>query len=123
VKQIDLRSLTDDELVDRFAEIARGQDKALLFERLSEFNKLFREMDNVDLELRSRGTRARAALLRLYDDPNAQVRLKAAKRTLGVAPEAARALIEAIARSHISPQSGEAGMTLSNLDKGIFRPD
>jgi hypothetical protein len=58
----------------------------------------------------------------LYDHPNAQVRLKAATATLGVVPEAARALIEDIASSRKFPQAGDAGMTLDALDRGIFQP-
>lgn len=51
-----------------------------------------------------------------------QVRLKAAKNTLAVAPQAARETLEAIANSHEFPQAGEAGMSLWNLDQGVFKP-
>jgi hypothetical protein len=69
------------------------------------------------------GCKLRLALLRLFDHPNMQVRLQAAKWSLGVAPEAARQVIESISESSWFPQAGEAGMTLSNLDSGIFKPD
>jgi hypothetical protein len=52
-----------------------------------------------------------------------QVRLQAAKRTLTVAPQAARQVIESISESDWFPQAGEAGMTLSNLESGLFKPD
>jgi hypothetical protein len=52
-----------------------------------------------------------------------QVRLQAAKWSLGVAPEAARQVIESISESNWFPQAGDAGMTLSNLDSGVFKPD
>jgi hypothetical protein len=71
----------------------------------------------------ARGAGKRLALLRLYDHPNMQVRLTAAKRTLGVAPEAARKVIQAVYDSKWYPQAGEAGMTLWNLDRGVFKPD
>jgi hypothetical protein len=64
----------------------------------------------------------RRALLRLYDHPNAQVRLKAVKATLAVVPEAALRKLKAIADSHEYPQAGEAGMSLLNLERGIFKP-
>jgi hypothetical protein len=51
-----------------------------------------------------------------------QVRLKAAKNTLALAPKAAREVIEKIARMHHNPQSLEAGMSLWNLDRGVFKP-
>lgn len=59
----------------------------------------------------------------LYDHPNVQVRLKAAKHTLYVVPEHARSLIEEIANSGLFPQAGDAGMTLSFLDDGTYVPN
>jgi len=41
--------------------------------------------------------------------------------SFAIAPDAARAVIEDIA-SGKGPQAGDAGMTLSNLDRGIFKP-
>lgn len=122
MKRVDLQKLSVDELVDRFAEIGRAQDQALLGSRVAEFNKLFDQMEDVDLELRARGLEARFALLRLYSDPNFQVRLRAATKTLAIAPEAARSVIEAIAKSRWFPQAGDAGMTLRKLDDGTFIP-
>jgi len=80
-------------------------------------------MDATEKEIRTRGREARLALLRLYDHPNMQVRLDAAKRTLGVAPVEARKAIQAIYDSKWYPQAGDAGMTLVNLDNGVFKPD
>jgi hypothetical protein len=58
----------------------------------------------------------------LYRHPNAQVRLMAATATLAVAPEAARQLLQAIADSNDYPQAGDAGMSLWNLERGVFKP-
>jgi hypothetical protein len=52
-----------------------------------------------------------------------QVRLTAATWTLGIAPDAARKVIQAIADSKWPPQYLDAGMTLINLDNGTFVPD
>jgi Domain of unknown function (DUF2019) len=106
VRQINLKAMTVDELVDRFAEIGIAQDTAELMGEISKFNKLYRQMKDVDTELRARGEDARRALLRLYSHPNMQVRLQAAKKTLGVAPEAARQLIETISESNWVSASG-----------------
>ena len=89
MRQINLKAMTVDQLVDRFAEIGIAQDTAELMGENSKFNKLYGQMKDVDTELRARGEEARRALLRLYSHPNMQVRLQAAKKTLGVAPEAA----------------------------------
>jgi hypothetical protein len=123
VKRVKLEDMTIDELVERFAEIGIAQDQAELMGEIGKFNNLYRQMDATEKELRKRGREARLALLRLYDHPNMQVRLKAAKRTLGVAPEAARKAIQEIYDSKWYPQAGEAGMTLWNLDRGVFKPD
>jgi uncharacterized protein DUF2019 len=73
-------------------------------------------------DLRTRDGDQRRALLRLYDHPNAQVRLKAAKTTLAVAPEAARRTLQAIVDSLEYPQEGAAGMMLDDIDAGSFVP-
>lgn len=61
-------------------------------------------------------------MLRLYDHPNMQVRLMAAKATLEIEPEAARTMLQAIADSGWFPQAGDVGMSLSNLERGVFKP-
>ena len=63
----------------------------------AKFNRLFWQMEAVEGQLKARIGDQRRALLRLYDHPNAQVRLTAAKATLAVAPEAARRLLRTIA--------------------------
>ena len=120
---VGLEKLTVDQLVERFAEIGVEQDEALLYDEHKKFNRLFSKMDDVDQELRRRGLQARRALLKLFDHPNMQVRLEAAKWSSGVAPEAARRVIEEIKKSQWFPQAMDAGMTLRNLDLGIFKPD
>lgn len=123
MRQINLKPMTVDQLVERFAEIGIAQDTAELMGEISKFNKLYRQIKDVDTEFRARGEDARRGLLRLYRHPNMQVRLQAAKKTLSVAPEAARHVIEEIKKSQWFPQAGEAGMTLRNLDSGVFKPD
>jgi hypothetical protein len=120
MKGVDLAEMTVDELVERFAALAFGQDQAE--DDIPKFTRLFWQMEAVEEELKSREGDRRRALMHLYEHRNAQVRLCAAKATLAVAPKEARELIEGIAASHELPQAGEAGMTLRNLDRGIFKP-
>jgi uncharacterized protein DUF2019 len=117
-----LQDLTVEQLVARFVEIGWAQDKALLYDEIGKFNRLFDQMRSVVQELRSRSGDQRHALFSLYDHPNLQVRLKAVKNSLALAPEEGRRVLEAIADSRHYPQAGEAGMSLSNLDEGIFKP-
>lgn len=117
-----LERMTTAELVERFAEIGIAQNQALLGLEIAKFNRLFDRMTAVRDELRRRPGDQRSALLILYDHPNAQVRLQAAKVTLAIAPDAGRTLLENLAGSRDYPQSADAGMALRALDQGIFKP-
>jgi hypothetical protein len=118
-----LEHLTIDQLVDRFADIGIAQDQALLYDQHQKFKRLFREMNEVDQELRNRGLEARLALLRLYDHPSMQVRVKAAIRTLAVAPAAARRALQQIKESHCYPQAADASLILRDFDNGSYKPE
>jgi hypothetical protein len=121
-KQDKLQDMTVDQLVQRFVTIALDQDRALLRREHARFNRLFDEMEAVESELKARDGDQRQALLSLYDHPNTQVRVKAVKATLAVAPEPALRQLKEIADSRKYPQAGEAGMSLLNLERGIFKP-
>src|SRR5947209_1112841 len=122
MKLIELEEMSSKDLVDRFVKIVVAQDQALLAGEHSKFNRLFRQMMDVANELKSREGDQRRLLLQLFGFPNMQVRLQAAKLTLAVAPGEARRLLQTIADSSWMPQAGDAGMSLSNLDRGVFKP-
>jgi Domain of unknown function (DUF2019) len=122
MKRNNLQAMSVDQLVELFAEIARDQDRAIARDDNAKYTRLFWQMEAVEGELKGRDGDQRRVLLRLYDDSNAQVRLAAAKATLAVVPDAARRLLRAIADSHDNPQAGDAGMSLVNLERGIFKP-
>jgi hypothetical protein len=118
-----LEDMTVDQLVDRFVEIGILQDQALLYDEQSKYNNLYKKMNEVDAELRRRGLEARRALLRLYGHPNMQVRVKAAIRTLAVAPDAARRELILVKESRCYPQAADAGLILGDFDNGSYKPD
>lgn len=122
MKRSKVSDMTVDQLIQRFTAIALDQDKALLRREYARFNRLFDDMEAVEEELKMRDGDQRRLLLRLYDHPNAQVRVKAVKATLAVAPEPALRKLKAIAESREYPQAGETGMSLLNLERGIFKP-
>jgi hypothetical protein len=122
VKRVNVREMTVDQLVDHFTILALDQDKALLREDIARVNQLYDQLKLVEMELKSRGDDERKALLKLYQHPNPQVRVKALKATLAVAPIAAREMLEVIADSREYPQAGEAGMSIRALERGIFKP-
>jgi uncharacterized protein DUF2019 len=122
MKHVGLGQMSVAQLVERFVVLALEQDDALLSEEIAKFNRLFDEMEAVKSELKSRNGDQRRALLELYRHPNAQVRLKAAKATLAVAPQAARRALQVLADSQEFPQAGDAGMSIWALEQGIFKP-
>jgi hypothetical protein len=114
--------MTVDQLVKRFAEIGIAQDEALLENNITKFNRLFDQMEAVEIELKSRRGDQRRVLLTLYKHLNIQVRLAAAKATLAIAPKTAQDALHAIKASKFQPQALDAGMSLRNLEQGIYRP-
>jgi hypothetical protein len=80
-------------------------------------------MDAIDSILRARGVDARNELLPLLEDKDRFVQYFAAKRLLGIAPDRARAIIEWNHKHWFDAIAFDAGMTLSNLDSGVFKPD
>lgn len=129
MKAVDLKFMTVDQLVERFAEIGVAQYQALEEHEIwiednpnRKYNRLFKQMNDVDNELHARGREARLALLRLYGHPNIQVRLKAAVRTDDIAPDAARPVLQAIADAEWYPQTADARLALDIMD-GKFKLD
>ena len=122
MRRVKLQNMTVEQLVERFTTAALAQDTALLMNDIAEASRLFWRLAEVEDELKGRQGDQRRVLLSLYDHPNAQVRLKAVKATLAVAPETARKELQAIANSREYPQAGEAGMSIRNLDEGIYKP-
>lgn len=116
MKHVDLKSMSVDELVHRFIEIAIAQDWAIFEDETAKYHRLYRQMDEIDNELKSRPGDQRRALAQLYDHPNIQVRLKAARRSMELMPDAARPVLEKIAKSGAYPQAADAGFALDRLD-------
>jgi len=123
VKPTDLESLTTSDLVKRFAATGIEEDKAEQTQNQKKRNNLRLHMFAIAKELKRRPGDHRRALSQLYDHPNMEVRLLAAKCALAVDFEKARQLIEEIAGSRCYPQAGDAGMCLLMLDRGEFVPD
>lgn len=122
MKRVKLSQMTTEQLVQMFAELAVKQDVALLYRAQREVNRIYDKIELVKSELKSRPGDQRSALLPLYNHKNMQVRVKAAKATLAIAPAAARAQLEVIKASGWQPQALDAGMSLRALDDGVYKP-
>jgi Domain of unknown function (DUF2019) len=123
MKQQHLSRLTAEELLERFVALGVEQDKAENDDDMPSVKRIFWLIDEVVTELKSRPGDQRRLLTSLYDYPNMNVRLKAAKATLAVVPQAARRSIEAIAASTWAPQCYDARVCLRMLDEGVFKPN
>ena len=110
------------EFVAEFLKIGLAQYDALLGGDTRSFNRLFKKMNAIEMELKARSGDQRSQLLPLLSHPNLAVRWKAATATLAIAPQAARQALESVAKSGEMPIAGHAASTLSNFDSGFFKP-
>lgn len=118
-----VKNMSLEELLSSFVEIGIAQGEAAEEFRTAAYNRLFDRKSKILDELRRRGNDERRILIALYEHPNIQVRLNAAKSTYALNTVGARAVIQSIADSKISPWAGSAGMTLWSLDEGIGKLD
>lgn len=117
----DLSSLTEQALLDLFVEYAIEQDDALLGFEVARSNRMYWAIKDVTNELKSRPGDRRRALIPFYRHGNPQVRFKAAEATLALESAAARAVLESLRGIH-GPQQLDAGMAISGLDDGSYKP-
>ena len=122
MKPRSLHELSVPELIERFTTACLGEFQAELESDIAKQNRFVRQSMGVADELKNRPGDQRSALIKLYDHPNVQVRLNAARLTLAVAPAAARAVIQVIKDSKQYPQAMDAGMCLWTIEQGIFTP-
>jgi hypothetical protein len=118
----DMRTMTVEQLIERFVGIALEQDKAITLDDSATFNKLYSRMELVKSELRSRSGDQRRALLPLLEHANAQVRLKAAIALLAIEPIAARETLQNISDNKEYPQMADARGMMRALDEGRYVP-
>jgi uncharacterized protein DUF2019 len=122
MKRPSLKAMNVDQLVGQYAALAVEQDDALLAEDHAKVKRLYDQLEAIEAELKLRQGDQRRALASLYRHSNMQVRVKAAKATLAVEPQAARQCLQDIQASNWQPQALEAGMSLWNLDRGVYKP-
>ena len=111
-----LQTLTDDELVDRFGQLALRQHRTLESDDSDAYNALYDQMQPIEFELKRRGRSRHARLMRLLSHSNITVRLETARRLMETVPEEARPVLEEIRTSGQFPHVGDAGMLLAHYD-------
>jgi hypothetical protein len=122
MNRISLQSRSIEQLVESFIAVALDQDAAIAHDDNAKFNRLYGQMDAMENELKGRDGDQRRALVRLYDHPNAQVRLTSASATLALSPEAARRTLQTISDRQEYPQAADARGMIRSVDDGTFVP-
>jgi hypothetical protein len=109
-------------LVDRFVSIALAQDRAMLIGNNAEFNRLYRQMEQISARLKAFEGDARRLLVQLHNHPNAQVRLTSAIETLALEPIESRRVLQSISDRNEYPQAANARGMMMALDEGRYTP-
>ena len=117
-----IETASAEELIHQFVELSLRQYKAGRGFDTRAYNTAYSAMEKITQELKRRPGDQRSVLAGLFDNPNPQVRLMAAHATLAIFPAQARAVIQSIADSKMPVQGLAAGMTLSGLDAGRYKP-
>lgn len=121
-KRQSLETMTNEQIIARFVDLGVREDMAILMNEISKSNRLYPEKAALIEELKSRPGDQRRLLFALYDYPNKQVQLNAAKATLALDPARARATLEELTVNKLYYQALDAGMYLWALDEDIFKP-
>lgn len=125
-KNLDLKVMSLDALLERFEEICLVEDETHYDTGkggIEKYNACQDALWAVHEELIARGPDARRALMRFYNHFNHQVRLKAATLSYRVAPGPARRCLEALQNQKSLYQALDAGMTLRAIDNGTAMLD
>ena len=88
----------------------------------SKFNRLFDQIVELNVKLKSQPGNKRRSVRALYQHPSIQVRLNAAYTTLKNFPDDARRVLEIIAAEKSFPQTANASGTLERLDQSKWIP-
>jgi hypothetical protein len=121
-KRILLAQLTVPDLVQRFLSTTLAQYEAELRSETGKYNRLYRDMSEIERELKNRAGDQRRALLPFLNHANVQVRLMAAGSLLAIVPVRAKKALETVRDSRIVPQSVSAGLLLDGIENGSFAP-
>ena len=108
-----------DEMLQRFIELSLTQHEALLYLETGPYNRAYMKIKKLVEELEARTGDQRHVLVDLFDHPNPQVRLNAAKFAHPLFPEESIQVVQSIIDAKKYPQEAHAR---SALDYLMFGP-
>ena len=123
MKRMPVSDMSQEQLVEQVIAVAVEQAKAEFWDDTPAYNRLFKKMEKIEQELKSRAGDGRHALIALLDDENSYIRLKAAFATLALSPEAARAVLEQLSIRNRPPGATQARSMLRSLEIGRYVPE
>ncbi len=115
-------NLANEKLIALFASSSEQQYNMIIDDDIKKYNLLVEKQDEIVKELRKRGLEARLELTKLFNHPNIQVRLNAARRSIGVAREPALNVLRQIMKEDFGPFRLDAGMTVALVEDGTVTP-
>ena len=117
-----LSDLSLQQLAYRFEALCLEQYSSIEREEFVAYGHRYKQIWAVIDELKSRPGDQRRLLQRFFSHRNNQVRITAAHANLAIDYDRARAVFQDVADNDFGAQKLDAGMTLSNHDRGIYRP-
>lgn len=118
-----LKTMTGDEILEYFIELSKKRTEADNYMDIYTYNKIFRILQQIEKELKSRPGDQRSILIPLIFYPNLQVRLNASLATLAITPDALM-MLRAIAALDVAwePEQIEALHSVEAIDEGRYIP-
>jgi hypothetical protein len=110
------------ELVERFKAIALAQHEANWLLQTERYNRLYKQSEKVESELKARQGDQRRSLIPLLQSGNVQVRMNAAFALLAIEHDLARQALESFRDYGQMPQAAEASSMISAIDEGRYVP-
>ncbi|WP_404934746.1 DUF2019 domain-containing protein [Nitratireductor sp. L15S-10] len=110
---------SDEAMLQRFIELSLTQHEALLYLETGPYNRAYMKINKLVEELEARTGDQRHVLVDLFDHPNPQVRLNAAKYAHPLFPEESIQVVQSIIDAKKYPQEAHAR---SALDYLMFGP-
>ncbi len=116
-----IENMSNDDIVNYFLELSYKKKETDYFMDTYTYSKIFKILEEIELELKSRPGDQRSILIPLIGHPNLQVRLNASAATLAITPDALT-MLRAIAALGWDPERSAAISLVNAIDDGIYTP-
>ncbi|WP_341988978.1 DUF2019 domain-containing protein [Azorhizobium sp. AG788] len=118
-----IKKMTNENIIEYFIALSKKRTEADSYMDIYTYNKIYKILQVIEKELKSRPGDQRSILIPLIFHPNLQVRLNASLATLAVTPDALM-MLRAIAALDVAwePEQIEALHSVEAIDEGRYIP-